>query len=84
MFYTDDADAVYNRAVAVGRAHAGEAVAVRLDPAAVAWVIQDAGGRTIAQRPSSVVPGRTYPAMRLDLGPAKAGPRPAQCRTSLP
>ena len=41
---------LYNRGVGVGRAHAGQEVAVRFDAEAVAWVIQDARGRELARR----------------------------------
>jgi hypothetical protein len=43
---------LYNRAIGVGRAHAGQTVRVRFDPEAVAWRILDARGRELALRPA--------------------------------
>jgi hypothetical protein len=43
---------LYNRALGVGRAWAGQTVHVTFDPDAVAWVIQDAHGRELRRHPA--------------------------------
>lgn len=41
-----------NRALGVGRAHAGKDVIVRFDPQEVAWVIDDERGREVQRKPA--------------------------------
>jgi hypothetical protein len=43
---------LYNRALGVGRAWAGQTVYVTFDPDAVAWVIQDAQGHDLRRHPA--------------------------------
>jgi hypothetical protein len=43
---------LYNRALGVGRAWAGQTVLVAFDPVAVAWVIQDARGTELRRHPA--------------------------------
>jgi hypothetical protein len=46
---------LYNRALGVGRRWAGQTVLVTFDPAAVAWVIQDAQGQELRRHPAPEV-----------------------------
>ena len=45
--------AVYNRAMAGGRGHAGEDVLLTFDAAAVAWVVRDERGTELARHPAA-------------------------------
>jgi hypothetical protein len=62
---------LYNRALGVGRARAGQTVAVGFDAAAAAWVVRDAAGAEIARHPAPEL-GRER-LLALDVSRPRAG-----------